>query len=104
MVRLIHQDGITITTSIKTNHKRALQQIQNNMAKEGNGWLELAAEDADKTDYQVAINANGEYEIWDASGHLISNVNPPLKIDDNDAAIHIIRRLVHLTKYSKYNS
>jgi hypothetical protein len=100
MVRLICQDEITTSESIKTNYNKALKQIENYITTEGKGFLELAKGDCDKADYQVAVNVKGEYEIWDPAGNAISNLNPPLKIDRKDAASLVVQRLTHLTKYS----
>jgi hypothetical protein len=63
----------------------------------GNGWVELAADDA--ADYIVAVNDAGEYEICDRTGAPIPNVQPPLKVTDPNAPATLNKRLVHLTKY-----
>jgi hypothetical protein len=63
----------------------------------GNGWLKLVSDEQQKADYQVAINRKGEYEI--CVGMPIENLRPALKIGDCDAALTLIKRLVHFTKY-----
>ncbi|KYC43197.1 peptidase C14 [Scytonema hofmannii PCC 7110] len=63
---------------------------------EGKGWVEVS-NDKD-SDYQVTINAVGEYEIL-RSGTAIANLRPALKVDDRDAAVNLVKRLVHLSKY-----
>jgi Caspase domain len=60
--------------------------------------VELAGQ-ADTPDYQVAVNENGEYEIWDTSGKAFANIRPLLKIDDIQAPARIVQRLEHLAKY-----
>ncbi|MBD2605954.1 caspase family protein [Scytonema hofmannii FACHB-248] len=79
----------------------ALEAIKK--ALPGNGWVELAeekvAEDDDEgVDYQVALNNNGEYEICDRTGHPFENITP-VKLSRSDAAVTVVKRLVHLAKY-----
>jgi hypothetical protein len=62
--------------------------------------LELAKEGTEHADFQVAVSAGREYEIWDPAGKLIPHINPPLKIDEDKSASRIIERLEHLVKYS----
>jgi hypothetical protein len=31
-------------------------------------------------DFQVAVNANGDYEIWEPSGRAINNIGPAIAI------------------------
>jgi Caspase domain len=100
IVRLVYQDDTKISADLRTNQNKALEQIEEKITKEDKGFLELAAENTDKAHYQVAINEKGEYEIWDPAGKAIPNLDPPLKINENDSATKIIHRLVHLTKYS----
>jgi hypothetical protein len=83
-----------------SQEKEAICKIKNIISEEGKGLLELAAENTDKAHYQVAINEQAEYEIWDPAGKVIPNLNPPLRIDEIDSAAKVIQRLVHLTKYS----
>ena len=61
-------------------------------------WIRLAA-DGEETDFQVAVNIHGEYEIWDANGRTLPNLRPALKVDETNAAEKNGQRLVHLTKY-----
>ena len=56
MVRLVYQDDTKISADIRTNQNNALEQIENYIAKEDTGFLELGAENTDKAHYQVAIN------------------------------------------------
>jgi hypothetical protein len=75
----------------------ALQAVQ--QALPGNGWVELAAAGGG-VDYNVAVNAQGEYEIWDRTGQVIKNLRPALKAGAPNAAVDVVRRLVHLAKYN----
>jgi hypothetical protein len=65
----------------------------------GKGWVELASGD-EVADYQIYINSAGEYEILDKSGIAIANLRPTLKVNDPNAAVRLVKRLVHLSKYS----
>ena len=94
-------NSVTSSRQIKDDYKKeALDKIKNIISEEGNGFLEVAAENADTAHYQVAINEQREYEIWDPAGRVIPNLNPPLRIDEINSASKVIQRLVHLTKYS----
>jgi len=81
----------------------ALEAIKKAIPENGNGWVELAEEKVTEDDfegvaYQVAVNNQGEYEICDRGGHPYKNI-APLKVSDSDAAVTVVKRLVHLTKY-----
>ena len=93
-VRLFYQPESQLPPGIEQN--AALQAIETALA--GNGWVKLVS-DNEAADYQVAINTAGEYEICDPSGTPIANLRPSLKIGDRNAAIGVVKRLVHLTKY-----
>jgi hypothetical protein len=62
-------------------------------------WIRLA-EDNEAADYQVAVNFNSEYEVWEPSGRVIGNLRPALKINNDGTAAIMADRLVHLTKYA----
>jgi hypothetical protein len=98
-VRLASRDGLPEGVDQQT----ALQRLENEITKgAGQGtastWVRLATKD-EATDFQVAVNAQGEYEIWDPNGSVLPNLRPALKITDNGAAAKVLQRLVHLTKY-----
>lgn len=61
-------------------------------------WVELAAED-ENAEYQVAVNDNSEFEIWDRVGKPFANLRPALKINDPQSATRLVQRLVHLARY-----
>lgn len=63
MVRLVYQNNITIPPTINKTQKESLDQIKSIIIPEGKGFLELASEDKEKADFQVAVNEKGEYEI-----------------------------------------
>jgi hypothetical protein len=64
-------------------------------------WIALkSAGDADTLEYQVAVNAQREYEIWDPAGQPIANLRPPIGIDAPAAPALMVSRLEHLAKYS----
>jgi hypothetical protein len=75
-----------------------LAAVEAALAQHGQGWV-VPAGDGVTVDYQVAVNAAGEYEIWDPAGRPIINLRPALKVDEAGAATSVVQRLVHLTKY-----
>ena len=87
-----------------SNETKALDKIKSAILEKNKKsdkiFLELASEDNDKADFQVAINTKREYEIWDPAGNALSNLNPHLRIDDRDSDVILITRLEHLVKYS----
>ena len=93
-VRLVYQQASQLPPGIEQN--AALQAIETAVA--GNGWVKLLS-DNEAADFQVAINTAGEYEICDPSETPIANLRPPLKVSERNAAIDVVKRLVHLTKY-----
>jgi hypothetical protein len=107
-IRLIIRGRNQIKASTSSDphniQEQALNKIKNlilgKSSKPASILLELASKDYDKADFQVSINEKGEYEIWDPAGNILPNLNPPLRIDDSDSDIVLIRRLEHLVKYS----
>jgi hypothetical protein len=94
----------TISRNLTMTKQQALDKIRDTIKeknKNNESLLELALADIDdQADFQVAINKQGEYEIWDPAGNAIPNLNPPLMINDSESVSKIIQRLEHLTKYS----
>lgn len=98
-VRLVHQDHLPPGV----DQKAALQRLNDEITREDttanqHKWVRLAA-DGEEADWQVAVTAHGEYEIWDADGKAVPNLRPVLDITDKDGPSKILKRLVHLTKY-----
>lgn len=75
----------------------ALRRLEREVDKRS--WVRLAKE-GEAADYQVAVNFEGEYEVWEPSGRVISNLRPLLKAQEPDSASKLADRLVHLTKYN----
>jgi predicted phosphodiesterase len=75
----------------------ALQRLEQEI--KDRKWIRLAQGD-EGADYQVAVNLDSEYEVWEPSGQLIRNLRPALKTTDAGAARTLADRLVHLTKYN----
>jgi predicted phosphodiesterase len=85
------------------DQESALLQLKNEITKDEddpnqNKWVRLAASD-EEADFQVSINEQGEYEIWDPNGKTVPNLRPPIKVADKKSAQCVLQRLVHLTKY-----
>ena len=77
------------------DQKSALKAVED--ALKGNQWLEVSG--SGSSHYQVVLDESGNYEIWDGSGTAIPNINPAIAPGEDNAATHIVDRLVHLTKF-----
>jgi hypothetical protein len=66
-----------------------------------NPWVTLKTEtDADTLEYQVAVNENREYELWNPAGQPIANMRPAIAVDAPNAPATVVSRLEHLAKYN----
>lgn len=89
-----------LPSEVYAKQKSALQAIAT--ALQGNEWVELATEDEKfdaQIDYQVRVNAGGEYEICDRMGAAFKNIELALNISSPNAPKTLVKHLVHLTKY-----
>ena len=98
-VRLVSQ----VNLPPGVDQESALQRLKDVITEEEttanlNKWVRLSG-DGEEADLQVAINAHGEYEIWDADGKAVPNLRPVIKSSDENGAAKVLQRLVHLTKY-----
>ncbi|WP_437589435.1 caspase family protein [Sorangium sp. So ce1000] len=91
-VNLFHRDDLPPAI----DQDRALGAVQAEIKEGGRGFLELVA--GETPYYQVALDKDSRYEIWDASGKPIPNVGT-VAIDAPDAAKVVIDRLIHLLRY-----
>jgi hypothetical protein len=96
-VRVFRHDAGELPATV--DQDSALEAVEAGLETGGLGWIELAAE-GETVDYQVAVNEEGEYEIWDRAGEPVPNLRPALQVGDVGAADGAVRRLVHLTKYN----
>lgn len=96
-VRLFPKAQNELPPEVDQIQHQALQAISNEIAT-AQGWIELASDD-ENADYQICLNNNSEYEICDPSGTAIKNIRPAVKFNDADAAITVVKRLMHLAKY-----
>jgi hypothetical protein len=111
-VRLVYKNGDDTKSStassssipsIITTENQSLDKIRNFIMKKNKNnesFVELAPEDSDTAHFQVAVNENGQYVIWDPAGNDIPNLNPPLLTNNSNSVSKVIQRLEHLTKYS----
>jgi hypothetical protein len=84
---------------IEIDQDAALAAIGAAMA--GNCWVTpKTGIDADTLEYQVAVNAKREYEIWNAAGQPIDNLRPAIAIASAQAPSIIVNRLEHLARYN----
>jgi hypothetical protein len=109
-VRLVYENSVStnekglssVSDISKQKQKQALDRLGNILAmKNANNEtnLELAKEEFDHADFQVAVNTQNAYEIWDPAGKVVPNLNTPLSISEENA-FKLIERLEHLVKYS----
>jgi Caspase domain len=94
-VRLHKRDDL----STKMNQDKALDHMAAILGGEGEMRFVQVVTGDKPADYQVVVNENSEYEIWDPAGGPIKNLRPALKITDKDSASAVVNRLEHLTKY-----
>lgn len=79
---------------LANQQQAALQKVGQLLTN--NGWVtEVNGES--EAHYQVAIDRTGAYEI--CIGLPLKNLRPTIAIDEPDAAIKVVERLVHLAKY-----
>lgn len=64
----------------------------------GNGWV-IEVEKGKEAIFQVAVGKEGEYEICQR-GIPLKNLGSPLTLDNPDAPKEVVKRLVHLAKYT----
>lgn len=99
-VRLLSSTDNQLISEI--NITQALAAVKTAKTRvEGNSWIEFLSVDEpsdEPVSYQVSVNTQGEYEILDAGGELIS-LRPSLIVGELNAASKVVNRLVHLAKY-----
>ena len=89
-----------LTQLEKDKDESKLSDLKSVLLSEGKGFIIESSESSDNADFQVAINNDEKYEIWDPAGKPIPNLNPELSIDESNSAVRLVRRLVHLARYS----
>ena len=86
--------------------KKYFDNVKLAISSASKGFVELVEMNGGKEnipttiDYQIAINSKGEYEIWDAAGISIPNLNPPIRVTESNSAERVVSRLVHLARYN----
>jgi len=73
-------------------------RVERAVEEAGSGFLRRANE-GEPAEFQVAVNEQGEYEIWDSTGAVVPNLRPPIPVDEANAPSRVVQRLVHLSKY-----
>jgi hypothetical protein len=94
MVRVGHQDNLSSNSS----HETALRAIEQALIQRGGGFLQLAS-NKEAADYEVRIDDNNEYIIFDVTGAEVLNIGPALRIFNDDAPALLVERLIHLARY-----
>lgn len=97
-VKLVSKGGVFGDAAAQDDALAKLREVIPSGESVGEAWIRLA-EDDEGADFQVAVNFNGEYEIWDANGRTLPNMRPALKINADGATEKVVQRLTHLTKY-----
>ncbi len=93
-VLLVHREDLPPTTG----QARALNSARQAIERLNSRFVQMAGRDQ-AVDFQVAIDDQGHYEIWDPAGEPIANVHPALHIGEDWAAERLAQRLTHLAKY-----
>lgn len=73
-------------------------QVEREIQDCGGGFLVLASGD-EPVEFQITVDQEGEYEIWDSAGVVVPNLRPSIRVKEFDAPARLVRRLVHLSKY-----
>ncbi|MGI8587936.1 MAG: caspase family protein [Chloroflexia bacterium] len=94
--RLVTQGNDYLPAAI--DQAAALAAVEAALTADATGFIQLVGTD-EATDYQVAINPAGAYEIWDAAGMPVPNLRPALAVDAQGAGGQVAARLIHLAKY-----
>jgi len=94
LIRLTPRHNLPTTIE----QSRALNAVERVIRELQNKFIRLAGPH-ETVDYQITVNAEGAYEIWDPAGVPIHNLRPALSIYESYAAEKLVRRLVHMTKY-----
>ena len=64
----------------------------------GRGFLALSPA-TETPSYQVVVNPNQEYELWDPQERPLAGMQPPLRIDEPHAAETVVTRLLRLARF-----
>lgn len=97
-VNLIKKVGLLYLGKVKSETQLPSELEVIKEALKGNGWVELAS-GKEAAHYLINVNQNGEYEICDGTGMPFTNIQPSIKVRDDNAAMTVVKRLVHLSKY-----
>ena len=75
-----------------------LGTVADAIAREGNGFLELAAADA-SPDYQVALSPSSHFQICDLKGEPLLYLEPLIRVDERRAASAVVEQLRRIGRY-----
>ncbi|WP_437836637.1 caspase family protein [Sorangium sp. So ce1153] len=91
-VNLFHRDDLPPGI----DQDQALGAVREQIERRGRGFLEVAS--TGTSDYQVALNKDRRYEIWDPSGNPIQRVGTVAAFAPK-AAETVVDRLIHLLRW-----
>lgn len=80
------------------DQQSALERVAEAVTRSEHQSLKLVGEN-EEAGFQVAVNADNEYEVFDAAGNLIPNLRPALRADDTASPARLVQRLAHISKY-----
>jgi hypothetical protein len=75
-----------------------LAEVERVLMRDGGAYVRPAQPD-EAAEFYVSVGERGEYLIRDAALRPFPNLNPALHVEDSTAAVLLIERLIHLSKY-----
>jgi caspase domain-containing protein len=95
---LIHPGGDGPQSAVRL--APGLEEVAAVLAAEGAGFVR-PADEAERADFHVTVDAHGAYQIQDEEARALSNLGSPLRTGEPDAISALVRRLVHLVRYRR---
>lgn len=95
-VTLRHRDDLPARAA--ATQEAALAAVAAALTTGGRGFLALSPA-TETPSYQVVVNPNQEYELWDPQGRPLAGMQPPLRIDEPHAAETVVTRLLRLARF-----
>jgi hypothetical protein len=87
-----------LQAEVSTTNAASLEKVERLLKRYGGAYVQPSLP-GQPADFRVSINERGEYLILDTELRLFPNLGPAMRVTDDAAAIRLIERLVHLSKY-----
>jgi hypothetical protein len=97
-IHLIRRVRLLDDTPTGSSAKRRTALDLVGKAIHASAWLELATDEL-PSEYQVAIDSIGRFEILDRTGVNLTIDEAAIVMDADDASLQVVRRLEHITKF-----